>query len=173
MNKDNFTRLSKQGYSILKSDENSEIIKQCKKDLTVKPSINTDFGAQAKPFPVYRESVNRIYLPRHYGQKNYGKPDTTIWSESENINLKFNGELRSIQKPIVENFIKEAKKNGGGLICLHCGGGKTVIAINCISQLKKKTIVVVHKEFLVNQWIERALIKTNSEAQISHNWDYH
>merc|ERR1711934_1298259 len=56
---------------------------------------------------------------------------------------------------IVQIYLKAAKKSGGGLICLHCGGGKTVIAINLISCLKKKTIVVVHKEFLVNQWIER------------------
>jgi superfamily II DNA or RNA helicase len=31
----------------------------------------------------------------------------------------------------------------------------TVMALNIISQLKKKTIVIVHKEFLMNQWIER------------------
>jgi len=31
----------------------------------------------------------------------------------------------------------------------------TVMALNIISILKKKTLVVVHKEFLMNQWIER------------------
>lgn len=31
----------------------------------------------------------------------------------------------------------------------------TVMALNIISRLKKKTLVVVHKEFLMNQWIER------------------
>jgi superfamily II DNA or RNA helicase len=31
----------------------------------------------------------------------------------------------------------------------------TVMALNIISQLKKKTIILVHKEFLMNQWIER------------------
>lgn len=31
----------------------------------------------------------------------------------------------------------------------------TVMALNIISQLSKKTLVVVHKEFLLNQWIER------------------
>jgi len=31
----------------------------------------------------------------------------------------------------------------------------TVCAINIICQLKKKTLIVVHKEFLLNQWIER------------------
>lgn len=31
----------------------------------------------------------------------------------------------------------------------------TVMALNIISKLKKKTLVIVHKEFLLNQWIER------------------
>lgn len=31
----------------------------------------------------------------------------------------------------------------------------TVMGLNIISQLQKKTLVIVHKEFLMNQWIER------------------
>ena len=31
----------------------------------------------------------------------------------------------------------------------------TVMALNIISELKKKTIVIVHKEFLLKQWVER------------------
>lgn len=31
----------------------------------------------------------------------------------------------------------------------------TVMALNIISQLHKKTLILVHKEFLMNQWIER------------------
>ena len=31
----------------------------------------------------------------------------------------------------------------------------TVCALNIITKIKKKTIIVVHKEFLLNQWIER------------------
>ena len=44
---------------------------------------------------------------------------------------------------------------GSGILCLGCGSGKTVIGLNIVSQLKKKTLIVVHKEFLLNQWIER------------------
>jgi hypothetical protein len=31
----------------------------------------------------------------------------------------------------------------------------TVMALNIVSLLKKKTLIIVHKEFLMNQWIER------------------
>ena len=33
----------------------------------------------------------------------------------------------------------------------------TVLSLNIISELKKKTLVIVNKEFLMNQWIERIL----------------
>ena len=35
----------------------------------------------------------------------------------------------------------------GGIISRRCGGGKTVLALHISSVLKKKTIVVVHKDF--------------------------
>ena len=47
------------------------------------------------------------------------------------------------------------KKKNGGIISVPCGWGKTIIALYLISKLKKKTIIVVHKEFLLNQWKQR------------------
>jgi superfamily II DNA or RNA helicase len=35
------------------------------------------------------------------------------------------------------------------------GSGKTVMALNIISRVGKKTLIIVHKEFLANQWKER------------------
>ena len=35
------------------------------------------------------------------------------------------------------------------------GAGKTVIATDIISKLKKKTLIIVHKDFLLRQWKER------------------
>uniref|UniRef100_A0A6C0CLX5 Helicase ATP-binding domain-containing protein n=1 Tax=viral metagenome TaxID=1070528 RepID=A0A6C0CLX5_9ZZZZ len=31
----------------------------------------------------------------------------------------------------------------------------TIMALNILSQLQKKTLIIVHKEFLLNQWVER------------------
>jgi superfamily II DNA or RNA helicase len=68
------------------------------------------------------------------------------------------GDLRDNQKPVVKSYIEHVSKtdNGGcGLLELPCAYGKTVLSINIISVLRKKTLVIVHKEFLMNQWIER------------------
>ena len=47
--------------------------------------------------------------------------------------------------------------NKGGIITLKCGGGKTVISLYCITKLKRKTLIIVHKTFLMNQWRDRIL----------------
>ena len=41
------------------------------------------------------------------------------------------------------------------LLDVDPGKGKTVMGLYIISKLKKKTLVIVHKSFLLNQWIER------------------
>ena len=46
-------------------------------------------------------------------------------------------------------------KGNGGILEVPCGRGKTIMALKIISLLQKKTLVIVHKEFLMNQWIER------------------
>jgi superfamily II DNA or RNA helicase len=44
---------------------------------------------------------------------------------------------------------------GAGTVVLNCGGGKTVLATYLMAALGVKTMVVVHKEFLMTQWAER------------------
>ena len=76
--------------------------------------------------------------------------------EGDTINLSFNGSLRDYQINIVNIYQKALGPNGGGgLLEIPCGRGKTVIALNIISVLKVKTLVIVHKSFLLNQWVER------------------
>lgn len=64
--------------------------------------------------------------------------------------------MRDYQTKVVNAYKNCLNKNGGGgLLELPCGYGKTIIALNIIGELKKKTLVIVHKGFLVNQWVER------------------
>ena len=65
--------------------------------------------------------------------------------------------MRENQEVVVNTYLEHVHKAGfgGGLLELPCAYGKTVLSLNIISQLKKKTFIIVHKEFLMNQWIER------------------
>jgi len=71
--------------------------------------------------------------------------------------LEFVGSLRTNQLPIVDAFLSKVndRTGGGGLLDVPCGWGKTAMALYICSQLQVKTLVIVHKSFLVNQWIER------------------
>lgn len=144
--------LGQKGYTLLKSKLTVKEQIKIRDELTVKPFTPSSL-CQVNPFPVYRESNKKFYLPRYYGINNYGTPDECRIEEPEDIDLKFNGELRDYQNKIVDIYMQN--KTGGGLLEIPCGRGKTVIALNIISKLKTKTLVIVHKGFLVEQWIER------------------
>ena len=47
------------------------------------------------------------------------------------------------------------QETGGGILSLKCGGGKTILALYILCQLKMKTIVIVHEDFLMTQWYDR------------------
>lgn len=44
---------------------------------------------------------------------------------------------------------------GGAMLILPCGFGKTVCAIHLLRALGRRAVVCVHKEFLLQQWVER------------------
>jgi superfamily II DNA or RNA helicase len=149
------TYLGPKGYSIKKEHITIQEQQLIRKELTVKAFVPKSSLSKPEPFPIYRESPNKIYVPRFYGIDTYGKPDAIKISDGEDINVDFEGGLRDFQKPIVKKYIESAKTKGGGLLEIHCGAGKTVMALKIISELKKKTLVIVHKEFLLQQWTER------------------
>lgn len=145
------------------------------KDLKVTPHITSDFGQRPKPFKVYHEDANNYYVPRYWGIKYFGNPhDVTYDEEHEKMHIRFNGELRPYQQEIIDKldkvFFEDDKKTmkqfGGGVVCIPPGGGKTVIAINYACKLNLKTLVVVHKSFLLDQWVERLQQYTDASIGI-------
>jgi superfamily II DNA or RNA helicase len=154
------TYLGQKGYTIAKNELTIEQQKQIRNDLTIKPfvmcsPINNSDGI--KSFPAYRESSNKFYVPHYYGVEKYGPPKKYKITEGTNIELEFAGQLRDYQEPVVNKFIEYCHnvKYGGGLLELPCAWGKTSASLYILSKLSRKTLVIVHKEFLMNQWIER------------------
>ena len=152
------TSITSYGYKILKKDLSTEQITKIKKDMMIIPFVYDPIkGGQNKDkkFNILCESPKAFYIPRFYGIDNFGIPKKNKLSEGQDININFNGDLREIQKPIRDAYLETAYNRGAGMISLKCGGGKTVLALNIACQLKKKTIVVCHKSFLLDQWSER------------------
>jgi len=144
-----------QGY-IIKKDQISDIIlNEVKKDLKVKPFIQGARAKNAKSFKIYQENDDKLCIPKFYGYQKFGKPKKDGFLNGLNIKLKFTGSLHDYQKDVIKTVIPKIKNQEGGTISLPPGRGKTVIACKLISDLKKKTLVVVHKTFLLNQWKNR------------------
>ena len=157
--------LCSKGVSIPKEILSTEQEENIKKELQAKPFSPPNSIQKKVEFSIYRESKKKLYVPRFYALNWLNNhPDKTIHvknietstlQESVKIDIDFKGDLRPYQENIVDTYVKEAERSGCGLLEIPCGRGKTVMALNIISQLKKKTIVIVHKEFLLNQWVER------------------
>jgi superfamily II DNA or RNA helicase len=143
--------LSHRGYAIRKDQLTPEQTRKLRSALTMKPNIAPEFSAGIEPFPIFYESPSRWYVPRFWGLEHCGTPegDARLEGLPLRAELQFNKTLRPEQLPIVDAF-KEGDYNG--LICVPCGYGKTFMAIWLACQLRKRFLIVVHQEFLMEQW---------------------
>jgi len=150
------------GYTLLKECMDADDLKLLRDELTVGAYV-PKAPVQPPKFPIYRECSKKIYIPRFYGTKIYGFPEESRIPPGAPVSesLVFAGEMREYQNVIVDKYIHQVTKpencgmGGGGLLDVDPGKGKTVMALNVIARLRVKTLVVVHKSFLLNQWIER------------------
>lgn len=146
------TTLTRNGYKVPKSTvENLDALR---KELTVKPYVPSVFvnPRYVKKYPVYHETENFIYVPKQFGIKRWGEPVSEINAVSSDRWL-FSGSIRPAQVEVVDAYLKPAAHDG--MICLQTGGGKTVCALYIASQLKVKTLIIVHNTFLKDQWEDR------------------
>jgi len=147
------------GYSILKSSVNSDVLAKVKEELTMKPKVNFDMGIKKdsdNTFTLYKETEKRLYVPRYYGFSKFGLPNVCKLTGGSDINVEFNGKLREYQLEPVNKFLEAAKNplKMGGIISVPCGFGKTIMGLYIACQLKKKTMFISHKDFLNQQFVD-------------------
>jgi superfamily II DNA or RNA helicase len=149
--------LTRNGYLI--SPENS---KDIKRELTVRPVTNEAIGIPSPSFKVFRQIANRkeseILVPRYYGIGKFGPPTRESRPDCARASgIVFTGRLRDAtrQNEAFAAGVKAFEDQGGGVLSLPCGFGKTTVALALSAQLKVRTMIVVHKEFLANQWVEK------------------
>jgi superfamily II DNA or RNA helicase len=144
--------LGSKGYTISKQGLSDAAQYKIKKELTFRPETFATkvMKVPGPQFRVWRENDNKIYVPRFYGEQEFGIVTSRL-PLPLSIDVPFRGEIREAQRPAVEIFLQK----GSGLLELPCGFGKTILSLKIVSELKVKTIIVVHKEFLLEQWVER------------------
>ncbi|NBV77898.1 hypothetical protein EBR66_07065 [bacterium] len=147
--------LTVRGYSILKSQMTVEAVQKMQEELTVVPNINIKFATKAAlamaTFKLYKESPTRWYVPRAWGEREYGPAEESVVPVGLPLReeLVFQGSPYEYQEAIMDSFMKAG---ANGLICVPCGKGKTFMALGIAARIRKRFLVVVDKEFLMNQW---------------------
>jgi superfamily II DNA or RNA helicase len=139
-----------------KSELSPELLASVRKELTVQPTVNTDYGSKAvEAYAVYREDETHICVPRFYGQARFGPAQAAFPALPERAGLQSNIVLRPQQRDVVDATMAQLRSAGGGVLALATGFGKTLICLHIVAQLRLKTLIVVHKTFLMDQWRER------------------
>jgi hypothetical protein len=164
----NCNYLSKRGYVLKKSEIDENVIEKIKSDLIARPLTDTKFNTVQTFFPVYMETKNKFYIPKMYGIVNFGLPNT-ILKNYEGVGwdreIPFKGTLFENQVVLVNALVKACHEKGGGILHAGTGIGKSICALNAISQLKRKAIIVVNKISLMKQW-ENEIYKFLPDANV-------
>ncbi len=138
-----------------------ESISLIKDTLTLKPKSFGTFSAPP-PYHLYEEKNEKILLPRTFGILQFGPPLQD--NRTQNIDSKLDPSifdsaliLHPWQTQVVDHVYDNllAPPLHSATLSAACGMGKTCMAIALLCKLKIKTAVIVHKEFLLSQWLAR------------------
>lgn len=141
--------LCRNGYVVPETPE-------LKKELTVRP-LNNEIPQPS--FKVWRKvDGGRMLVPRFFGCDRFGPPakDTRRPPDSDRP-IRFVADLSSKTRQD-EAFVaglRAFESIGGGVLSIPPGYGKTVCGLAFAAHLQVQTMIVVHKEFLANQWRDR------------------
>jgi superfamily II DNA or RNA helicase len=145
--------LTRRGYAIPKEGLSQEKERKILKELNVAPMVPANARRFGSPptFRIYAESLTQYFLPRVWATEAFGPPTKSTLTDGEPLrpDLVFAGTPYEYQTAIVNTFVAA----GNGLICVPCGRGKTFMAIMIAAKLGHKFMIIVDKEFLLDQWM--------------------
>lgn len=126
------------------------------KDLTVYSQVKQEFPGPKPKVVCYKNNKDHFLVPYYYGEQQWGKPKKRFKRTYSQLDLEFDGSLRPYQLEIIDKVIKHFEEvSRGGIIAAGTGSGKSCLALYLITKLKAKTIIIVHKQILLDQWVEK------------------
>lgn len=150
-----------------KEDLGPSALQVLKLKLTIEPKKLGDYGdgsEDAGPILLYTETDDEIGIARDYFLQNRRGGHVVEWDLLDGDktswpgNLEWNKEkvLRAEQASALQTVLTAFRSgNVGGMVKAPPGWGKTVWSCALMHALQVPTLVVVHKEFLMGQWLER------------------
>jgi superfamily II DNA or RNA helicase len=141
----------------------SELRDALSTDLELK--IVNKFGA-GDPRYIYPYTMeeNCIRVPMAYGVSTL-KINRRPRDDFPSRKLSFLGSLRPEQVVVRGDALKSLSKTGSVIISCYTGFGKTALAIQLATSMRFKTLVVVNKIVLINQWRD-SILKFCPDARV-------
>lgn len=159
---------------VLKSTATPEFVARARKELTIMPRQAKGYGdddGPPKPICCYVENAVEIGVPRAWWFQNTNMEHDYIIDVATGDGahlptiLKQDGK-HAEQGEVVRKFVDwfsgfdhaDPRSTGirmGAMLEAGTGFGKTASALAIASALGKKTLVIVHKDFLARQWVKR------------------
>lgn len=125
----------------------------------IKKRIGLSTYQTEKYFKLIAEESDNIFIPRGFLGKllEFCKEKAINFSVSDNRKLKpaVKFESKITLYEYQQKIADEIKNEGFGVIVAPPGSGKTVLGLNLVVQKSQPTLILVHREQLMNQWIER------------------
>jgi superfamily II DNA or RNA helicase len=118
-------------------------------DLTIY-SIPTKYCPYSKKIVAYKSFDCGAIVPYNYGITKGCSPP-----ERKKFDAKVhNVELRDYQIDLYNKVMELFKTYRSALLSLHCGGGKTIIALYIMAKLHYKTLIIIERKTLIEVWTE-------------------
>jgi superfamily II DNA or RNA helicase len=134
---------------IANHDDNTN---ELKKKLTVQPHLPG--SPCVVNYSMYKIVENCMYIPKYFDTSS---SCINIDNNHQVVDIDINAEPREYQKEIITCIHKEILKNDSCIACLYTGWGKTFASLYIAHLLGVKTLIIVNKETLLEQWKEQII----------------
>jgi len=149
----------REGLCVCMADWRTEVLQRFMGDLTFLPRVVFDTGTPPQPICCYQvDDGGSLRLPRCYRGLGAAADveDRLCCGDALAPQLEFRGQLNELQTAAFDaSCAALARAPFACILTLPCGFGKTVVSLRVALALGRKTLVVVHKENLLEQWRER------------------
>jgi superfamily II DNA or RNA helicase len=144
-----------------KSELTPDQVVTLKDRLTVVPVKTSEMQEESpEPIPLWFDTGTRLGIAREFFFKHRRPVHSVKWDVTKGSKdwhpAEFSGQLRPEQDTARKEILRRFEAGQlGGIVQAKPGWGKTVTALAIAAEMNVPTLVIVHKEFLMDQWIER------------------
>lgn len=150
------------GWAWMDRPDNQHSMDWLRQNLVITPTAVADFtDEEPRPIRMYEERDGLVGVPREFFWKNASLTYECDDRMSDGRPIKVTSTVKpgpgfEEQALATEVFLKHMKEKGrGGVLQAGPAWGKTAWALHLASVLGVTTLVVVNREFLLNQWKKR------------------